>query len=46
MSLFQTIGVPTTSNSLVQILKRPSLRTMPAGLTGMRACGPRWSKRP
>jgi hypothetical protein len=24
MSLFQTIGVPTTSNFLVQILNRPS----------------------
>jgi hypothetical protein len=40
MSLFQTIGVPTTSNFLIQILNRPSLRTMPAGLTGAWECAP------
>ena len=35
MSLFQPIGMPTTSNFLVQILKRLSLRTMRAGSRGM-----------
>ena len=38
MSLFQPIGVPTTNNFLVQTLKGPSLRTMPAGLTSAWEC--------
>src|SRR6516162_6690833 len=38
MSLFQPTGVLTTNNFLVQIHKGPSLRTMPAGLTGAWEC--------